>query len=132
MTLRGGVELETEVVLLEGDALAFAAFAELLRSSPPAEIALDALSDASGTRPLRSFEVRSGTGPAVVSLADDCVVLAGATEARERVATEVELFLEHNVIDEPGMHTHVDASDSGEPLAPHSLDILLMGPVPES
>jgi hypothetical protein len=61
-------------------------------------------------------------------------MLTGSRESLSRLASEIELFLEHNDMSQPGVHMHV-----GPPsvftnelvLAESSRELILAGPVPD-
>jgi hypothetical protein len=70
-----------------------------------------------------------------VQIEDDSATLRGDQESFRRLADEVDLFVEHNDLSEPGLHAHLDSMSScaGQPLfGPNSRGLVLAGRVPDA
>lgn len=89
-------------------------------------IEVDEITGRSAIRPIDVLYLELTDGPATVSVLGDAGRLRGNAESFSRLADEIDLFLEHNDLDEPGMHTHIEAPDL---LAADSRELILAGPI---
>lgn len=81
-------------------------------------------------RALRIDEGDEGTERTVtIRIIDDCAAISGSAASYCQLADEIDLFVEHNDITEPGAHTHI-----GPPLVfdESGLDLVFAGPVPDA
>lgn len=105
------------------DAAAFVLLALELRSPTQVSIALDAPDGRPALRHVRELRLELGGGAVRFQTGAGGAVLVGDASGRARVADEVETFMVHNDLSEPGVHTHV--------AMPGGLDLVLAGVVPD-
>lgn len=131
MRIRGGTDIENGALVLIGDAEAFHSLARLLRSDPTAAVVLDPVVGRPSIRPATGIRFETGGRTATIHTSADTATISGDLEAFVRLAEEIELFLEHNDLAEPGVHTHFDAAAPGAEgvLAETSRDLTLAGPI---
>lgn len=83
--------------------------------------------------PLRRLILRTAEAPLRVEVEASGLVIRGRPSALGRLADELEEYVEHNDLDRPGMHTHVDPSDWSDEdwLDPDSTPLMVAGWVPD-
>lgn len=133
--MRGGADVETGALVLVGGAEAFAWFSRCLRDVGATTVQLKPVTGWSAIRPIAFLRVKAGPHVATIQIEDDAATLSGDQESLIRLADEVDLFLEHNDLTEPGMHAHLDLaswSAAQALLRRSSRALILAGPVPDS
>lgn len=133
--MRGGMDLETGDLILVGDAEAFGTFSGYLRGAEASTIELEPVRDWPAIRPVRCVRVSRGPEGATIRIDDDAAAIIGNQESLDRLADEIDLFLEHNDLNDPGVHAHLESASSSATvplLAPESRGLVLAGPVPNS
>ena len=132
--LLAGADAQARAVLLIGDSEAFRELSRLLRTGKAAAVDVEGVRGRAAIRPIDAFRLERGLGGVTIALSGDTATLTGDAVSSARLAEEIELFLEHNDLNQPGMHMHIDASSggAGEVLAPQSHGLVLAGPVPDS
>jgi hypothetical protein len=68
-----------------------------------------------------------------IELTDGVLEISGAPVHLHRLADELDLYVEYNDLDEPGMHAHVDMNWTPKPtwLGADSIPLMVAGWVPE-
>lgn len=129
--LRAGSDAQCGALVLVGDVGSFRQLARLLRAGETAAMKVDELKGRSSIRPINDFYLARGDGYATIEVTGNAATLTGDAASCARLADEIDLFLEHNDLTEPGMHVHIDAASAGDLLAIGSRELILAGPVPD-
>ena len=135
LDLHGGTDVETEALILVGDADSFARLAQRLRDAEATTVQLQPVTGRSAIRAITCLRLQPVDDAASIDIAQGTATLSGDRASFARLAAEIEAFIEHNDLDEPGMHAHLDpASWPGRQrlLGPASRGLILAGPVPDS
>jgi hypothetical protein len=133
--LAGGIDGETGSLLLVGDAGAFAWISRRLRDSEPITVDLEPVTGWPAIDSITSLAITPANHMATIHLEHGSATLSGDRESLTRLADELDLFVEHNDLNEPGMHAHLDSASwsAGQALfAPDSLGLIVAGPAPDS
>jgi hypothetical protein len=133
MQLCAGSDAESGALVLIGDVDSFRQLARLLRAGEATTIQVDEVQARTAILPIGALNLERGDGQTTIGISDDTATLTGDAASRARLADEIDVFLEHNDLNEPGMHIHIDAASvsGGELLASGSRDLILAGPVPD-
>lgn len=129
--MQGGLYSAENSLLLVGDAKALAEFAGDLRRGGPQRLELEPADDGY-TSPVKELRVEVGASDiAHLEVRGAIAFLKGSRGACIHVAEEIELFLEHNDLTEPGMHTHIGEQQSlgRDYVVLRGLELFLAGPV---
>jgi hypothetical protein len=134
--MAGGVDVETGALVLIGEFATLAWFARCLRVGEPVSVNLKPVLGRPAIRSIAQLHIGLGNDIATIRVEEDSVGLNGNRESVTLIADEVDLFLQYNDVNEPGMHAHLDSSrrSAGQQplLAPGSRPLILAGPVPDS
>jgi hypothetical protein len=132
--LSAGADAESRSLVLIGGPEAFRQLAQLLRAGRAAAVEVEGARGRAAIRPIAAFRLERGLGGVTIALSGDTAILAGDAASNTRLAEEIDLFLEHNDLNQPGMHMHIDTSSGGPGalLAPESHGLVLAGPVPDN
>lgn len=133
--MAGGADAETGGLVLVGNAKAFAWFTRFLRVGEVTTVDLKPLTGRPSIRAIARLQIGLASHVATIRVENDSATLIGNRESLTRLADEVDLFLEHNDLTEPGMHAHFNTASwsDGEALfGQTSRALTLAGPVPDS
>jgi hypothetical protein len=133
--LSGGADVESGALILIADASSFAGLSSRLRDGEAATIDLHAITGRPAVRSLVRLSLEPARHVMRIRVEQDSATLSGDHASFLRLADEIELFLEHNDLSEPGIHAHLDfASSSAEEalLVVGSAGLILAGPVANS
>ncbi len=134
MRLRGGSDIDSGALILVGDADSFTRLAHVLRTAEPATIEVDELTGRPAIGPVDMLYLERADGLTTIQVTGRAATLSGSPESCARLADEIDLFLAHNDLSEPGVHVHIEApppSTGHGVLASHSRGLILAGPIPD-
>jgi hypothetical protein len=128
-----GADLETGALVLVADAEGFAWLSRRLRSGEATIVETDPVTGRPAISSITRLHLKPAQDIATIQIEDDSATLRGDQDSFNRLADEVDLFVEHNDLNEPGLHAHLDSVSSSAAqalLGPHSRGLVLAGPVP--
>ena len=127
--MRAAFDPTHRVLVLQGDEHEYSAFADAVDVRVPT-LVFDDLELDSGSVGIVAIDFRLVDGPLLIAASVDRASIAGSAEALQALTCDIRLFVRHNDLDEPGIHSHIEPNwtPSGERyLAQESASLLLTG-----
>lgn len=130
----GGTDIETGALVVVADSGGFARFSRWLRAGESLTMEVEPVVGRPAIRPITQIRLELAGSPAAIEIAGCSATLSGNEESLNRLAEEVDLFLEYD-LGEPGIHAHLDVASwsAGHALLGRgSRALILAGPVPDT
>jgi hypothetical protein len=124
MKMLGGLQPEMRSVVLVGDAVKFGLLSRLIGACHPATVRIVPDPQWPALGPLDALVIELADHDATITVDGATATLAGSEASLVLLAEDIALFVEHNDIDEPGMHTHLVEPQPG---GIDGFELMLMG-----
>jgi hypothetical protein len=126
MKMGGGLQPDMRALVLVGDAVEFGVLSRLIDTCCSATVKVVTDPQWPGLDPIDALVIMLADHDATISVDGTTATLAASKTSLGQLAEDIALFVEHNDIDEPGMHTHL-VERQGENV--DGFELLLEGPV---
>ena len=130
IVLSGGIDTAAKTVVLIGDAAALLELAALLRRGNTSCSDLDPV-DTPTFAPASQLVVDVQAQEAMATAIGEAITIVGTATGLARLADEIDLFVEYNDLNVPGMHMHLLDVPVDLPSTASAFELVVAGPVPD-
>lgn len=125
MKMLGGLEPEMRAVVLVGDAVELGFLSRFIGACNSATVRIVPDPQWPALGPLEALVITLADHDATITVDGATATLAASKASLALLAEDIALFVEHNDIDEPGMHTHLVERQGGNV---DGFELMLAGP----